>query len=408
MHSVSDPSRVRFSGPLAPYASAVARELAGLGYAPTSAANQLQLAAHLSRWLEAAGLGVGDLSEEVIDTFLVDPRRDYANHYSIRALGPLLAFLRSVGVAPAALAVEPAGEIELVLDRFRRHLLVERAVSGPVAVAYVRWVRPFVAAVSVSDPGLTFTELDAAMVCRFLVGHLPGLPRKTAQMTACALRSFLRFLHAEGLAGVDLAPAVPPFAFWRLSGVPRSLTDMQVASLVGACDPADATGLRDRTVIACMVRLGLRCGEVAALSLDDLSWASGTLRVRGKGGRIDVLPLPVDVGEQLVAYLRHGRPTRAADRAVFVAARAPFTALAPNSVSCIIGRAARRAGLGTVHAHRLRHTAATRTLNAGATLEQVAQLLRHASPTTTAVYAKTDVTRLASIARPWPIGGSAS
>lgn len=127
----------------------------------------------------------------------------------------------------------------------------------------------------------------------------------------------------------------------------------------------------------------------------------GRVVVRGKGNRIDVLPLPVDVGQQLVAYLRAGRPDTSA-RAVFVTARARFQALATTSVSCIVGRAAARAGLGTVHAHRLRHTAASTTLNAGATLEQVAQLLRHASPTTTAVYAKTDLSRLATLARPWP------
>ncbi len=204
---------------------------------------------------------------------------------------------------------------------------------------------------------------------------------------------------------MDLATAVPAFAFWRLSGLPQPLTPAQVQALVGACDPSQPVGRRDLAVIACLLRLGLRCGEVAALRLDDLDWTSGTLTVHGKGNRVDQLPVPVDVGQALVDYLRHGRPT-SSERVVFLTAVAPVTALAPDSVSCIVGRAARRAGLGTVHAHRLRHTAATDTLNAGATLEQVAHLLRHASPTTTAVYAKSDLSRLAGLARPWPSTGS--
>lgn len=189
--------------------------------------------------------------------------------------------------------------------------------------------------------------------------------------------------------------------------MPQPLTPAQVQALVGACDPSGPVGRRDLAVIACLLRLGLRSGEVAALRLDDLDWANGTLRVRGKGNRVDLLPLPVDVGRSLVAYLRHGRPTTS-ERVVFLTVVAPFTALAPSSVSCIVGRAARRAGLGTIHAHRLRHTTASDTLNAGATLEQVAHLLRHASPATTAVYAKTDLSRLATLARPWPWVGSRS
>ena len=160
-------------------------------------------------------------------------------------------------------------------------------------------------------------------------------------------------------------------------------------------------------VIACLLRLGLRCGEVAALRLEDIDWVDGTVRVRGKGNRVDLLPLPNDVGQVLVAYLRQGRPA-AADRVVFLTAVAPFTALNRTSVSCIVARAARRAGLGAIHAHRLRHTTASVTLNAGATLEQVAHLLRHASPATTAVYAKTDLSRLGTLARPWPLTGNLS
>jgi len=407
MHSISDPSRVRFTGPLAPLASGLGAELVALGYASTSATNQLQLAAHLSRWLQARALGPGELTGSVIAEFLVERRRDYSNLYSLQALGPTLGYLRRTGLAPAADPTVPVGADEELLARFRHYLLVERSVTVPVADAYVRWVRPFVRAVAATDAGLRFERVDAAQVTGFLVGHLPGLGRKTAQMTASSLRSFLRFLHAEGLTCVELAAAVPAFAFWRQSGLPQPLTSAQVQALIGACDPTRPVGRRDLAVIACLLRLGLRCGEVAALRLDDLDWTNGTLTVRGKGNRVDLLPLPVDVGQALVDYLQQGRPATS-ERVVFLTAVAPFASLAPNSVSCIVGRAARRAGLGTIHAHRLRHTAASATLNAGATLEEVAHLLRHASPATTAVYAKTDLSRLATLSRPWPSTGDRS
>jgi integrase/recombinase XerD len=407
MDRISDPPGVRFSGPLTPLAAGLAAELADVGYAPTTAEGHLRLAAHLSRWLQARDLEPSALTGSVLTEFVTDRRREYSNLISMQALGPTLAYLRRIGMAPAVEDLALLGRVEEVLARFRRYLLIERSITVPVADAYVRWVRPFVQAVAADDAELTFDGVDAALVAGFLAAHLPGLGRKTAQMTASSLRSFLRFLHAEGTLAVDLAVVVPSFAYRRQSGMPQPLSPAQVKSLIGACDPSRPVGRRDLAVVACLLRLGLRCGEVAALRLEDINWADGTLRVHGKGNRVDLLPLPTDVGQAVVDYLRQGRPATA-ERVVFLTAVAPFTALTRTSVSCIVGRAARRAGLGTIHAHRLRHTTASATLNAGATLEQVAHLLRHASPATTAVYAKTDLSRLATLARPWPTTGSRS
>lgn len=241
----------------------------------------------------------------------------------------------------------------------------------------------------------------------FLTTRLPWMTRKTAQMTACALRSFLRFLHDQQILPVSLADAVPAVAHRRLSGLPEPLAQEEVAALLHACDRSTAVGRRDFAVITVLHRLGLRCGELAGLRLDDVDWQVGVVTIDGKGDRTDRLPLPVDVGEVIVDYLRDGRPETTA-RTVFVKAVAPHTPLTYSGLSCIVARAAKRAGLGTIHAHRLRHTAASRTLNAGASLEEVSHLLRHASPATTAIYAKTDQTRLAGLARPWPTGGGAS
>jgi integrase/recombinase XerD len=405
MHSTPDPSHVQFTGPLTLFASGLAEELALLGYTTTSATAQMQLAAHLSRWLESQGMGPNELTGPVIERFLAVRRVDYTSHHSLQALEPMLGYLRREGVTPAAVVPEPSSPAEVLLARYRRHLAEGRGLSDPVAHAYSHWVTPFVEDRTAAEGQVEFAELTAGDVARFLTAHLPTMTRKTAQMTACALRSFLRFLHEEQIVEIALADSVPAVAHRRLSGLPQPLTPTQVTALLSACDRSSPVGRRDFAVITVLARLGLRCAELAGLRLDDVDWQAGTLRIHGKGNRTDLLPLPVDVGQALVDYLRDGRPKTMA-RTVFVRAVAPFTELAPSGLSCIVARAARRAELGTVHAHRLRHTTASRTLNAGASLEEVAHLLRHASPATTGIYAKTDQIRLSALARSWPTGPS--
>lgn len=407
MHSTPDPSRVRFTGPLARLSLEIAEELVRLGYTATSATAQMQLAAHLSRWLESQRMGPGELTEPVIDRFLAVRRLSSSSHYSLQALEPVLGYLRREGLAPARAAAMPASPAEVLLARYRQYLLDDRGLSSPVADAYSHWVTPFVQKMTVNEQHGSFAGLTAVDVTRFLTTQLPAMTRKTAQMTACALRSFLRFLHDQQMLGAALADAVPAVAHRRLSGLPQPLTAAQVTALLEACDRSTAVGRRDFAVITILHRLGLRGGELSGLELDDVDWPAGVVAIHGKGGRTAKLPLPVDVGQAIVDYLLDGRPETTA-RTVFVTARAPRTPLTYSGVSCIVARAARRAGLGTVHAHRLRHTAASQILNAGASLEEVSHLLRHASPATTAIYAKTDQTRLAALARPWPVDGGAS
>lgn len=407
MRSTPDPSRVRFTGPLSPFAAGLVEWLARCGYTRTSATGVMGLAAHLSRWMDAEGIGLGEMSGVVIGRFLVVRRADYTSHYSLQALRPVLEYLRSEGMVPPEQAPVPTSPMEVLLAQFRGHLVDGRGLSVPVADAYAHWVSPFVRDVVGADACAEVVGLTAGDVAGFLSSRLPLMTRKTAQMTACALRSFLRFLHAENLVEVMLWDAVPMVAHRRLSGLPQPLDQEQVAAMLDVCDRSIATGRRDFAVIKVLHRMGLRCGEVAGLRLDDVDWRAGVVTIRGKGGRIDRLPLPVDVGEAIVDYLRDGRPHSTA-RTVFVKAVAPHAPLERSSLSCIVARAANRAGLGTIHAHRLRHTAASQTLNEGASLEEVSHLLRHASPATTAIYAKTDLTRLASLTRPWPGAGGIS
>jgi site-specific recombinase XerD len=173
-----------------------------------------------------------------------------------------------------------------------------------------------------------------------------------------------------------------------------------------SCDRRTLLGQRDHAILVLLARLGLRAGEVAALTLDDIDWRRGELLIHGKGGRHDVLPVPIDGGETIASYLRR-RGRFEGSRAVFLREHAPAGALSAGGVMGVVTRACVRAGLPRVGAHRLRHTAATEMLRAGASLEEIGQVLRHHRVETTAIYAKVDRGRLRELARPWPEGGVA-
>jgi integrase len=171
--------------------------------------------------------------------------------------------------------------------------------------------------------------------------------------------------------------------------------------MLAAADTTRPAGLRDRAVVLMLARLGLRRGEAASLTLDDVDWRAGSVEVRGKGSS-RTLPLPADVGEALVGWVR-ARPARARGRALFTQTRQPWEAMTSASVGRAVSRLAERAGLGRVGAHRLRHYAATAVVNSGGSLDEAAQLLGHKSAATTLIYAKTDLASLRELVRPWPL-----
>jgi site-specific recombinase XerD len=401
---MGDLSWVRVVGPLEPFADGFAAELARQGYTPNSARLQMGLVAHLSRWLAAEGHGVAALGGVAIEAFLVS-RRDagYTSHLSGRALAPLLAYLRGLGVAVAVAVASAVGPVEVLLGRYRRYLEVERGLVCDAARGYVDKVRPFLDG-RVGADGLDLADLDAAEVIAFVVARCPQLGSSSAKLTVVALRSLLVYLHVEGQISRPLAGAVPSVASWRLAGLPKGLEPAEVRSLLASCDRETANGRRDFAILTVLVRLGLRSGEVAALGLDDVDWRAGEIVVQGKGRRSERLPLPADVGEAMAAYLHDGRPVGALGRAVFVRVKAPWRALTGGGVGQVVAAASRRAGLGEIHAHRLRHTAATEMLRAGASLPEVGQVLRHRSHLATSVYAKVDDNALRVLARPWPGG----
>jgi site-specific recombinase XerD len=248
--------------------------------------------------------------------------------------------------------------------------------------------------------GRELQSVSIAEVSSFVVRQCSRLNAKTVKGMATALRSFLGYLYVEGLTDHQLAQAVPAPSWPHGAGLPRWMSWPEVTALLADRDEGSLLGLRDHAIVVLLVRLGLRAGEVAGLRLDDIDWHAGEFIVRGKQARTERLPLPVDVGEALVAYLQHGRPQTSC-RALFLQINAPL-GLSAGGVARVVRRACTRAGIRLVGPQRLRHSAATAMLRAGASLDEVGQVLRQRNGRVTAHYAKVDFVALRKLAAPWP------
>ena len=379
-------------------------ELLQQGFKPSTVVRKKKLFADLNDWLQVHELSVGDLSFQLVDRFLFDRRSaGYARHKTHETLRPILNYLYRLKLTPPLKAPVSKDPASVILDRYRIFLTAERSLAMVTAARYSDCLRPFLSQ-RVLDGGLDLRNLRPADVTAFVVARCPQLNAGVAKLTVTALRSFLGFLHLDGVTERSLVHAAPKVLRRRLAGLPKGLEPDQVHRLLAACDVDTAVGCRDLAILTLLVRFGLRRGEVARLRLDDIDWRAGTISVHGKGNCYERVPLPPDVGHRVAEYLQHGRPTDAQGRTVFVRHFAPHHALSTARVSTIVADAARRAGLGRVHAHRLRHTAATELLRAGASLPEIGQLLRHRHTATTAIYAKVDRDNLRLIARPWPEG----
>jgi site-specific recombinase XerD len=293
--------------------------------------------------------------------------------------------------------VSLTGPFEEFVEPYRRWLATERGLSASRVGSYVREARRFLRACEGED--LKVLALDR--VTSYVVEECGRRRLGSAKELVAGVRSLLRYLYLEGITDRQLAPAVPTAAGWRGTWLPQGLTIDELVAMLAACDTSTPLGRRDCAIVVLLGRLGLRACEVAALTLDDLDWAQGEIVVRGKGNLTERLPLPVDVGEALVACLRDGR-SKSTCRSLFLRASGAEGGLSAAGVGRVVKRAVARAGLASGSAHRLRHCAATAMLRAGASLAEVGQVLRQRSGQVTAHYAKVDFAALRAVALPWP------
>jgi integrase/recombinase XerD len=386
------------SSELGQYADGFAAWLGRLGYSPATCRAQVALLRHLGRWLAGQGVPLSGLSSQVAGEYGA-VRKDRAQLRSERALRPVLSYLRELGAVPPAAAVVPHEPVDVLLARFGGWLSRERGLAPATVSSYLCQARPFADARAGQLGGLT-----AARVSSLAAEGAAGLRPRSAQVRANAVRALLRFAWLEGLTAVPLAEFVGSFAAPAGPAVPKGLSPVQAAEFLAFVRAAPG-GLRNEPMMALLLRLALRAGEAAGLLLDDISWRQGVITVRGKRNRADQVPLPADVGGPLARYLRDGRPATA-HRQVFLALDAPHAPVTGLAVTSVAGRALRDAGIsGNGAAHLLRHTAACGVLAGGGGLAEAGELLRHDGPQVTAVYARSDLAALRSIARPWPEGG---
>lgn len=309
-----------------------------------------------------------------------------------------LRHLRAHGLT-GSLLVDPPVEPALLVA-FRRWMREQRDTQEITLDNYDIPIRALLKHVG-EDP----KQLDAHSLRQCFLKYCDGKGHALIKHAATALRMFVRFLIAEGRCSAGLEAAIPVVPHWRLSSLPQYLQPEEVERIVTSCDQSTAVGKRDRAILLLLARLGLRAGDIVQLHLGDIDWNDAWVQVCGKGRRQIRLPLTQEVGDAIVAYLKNGRPQTDGDR-VFVCCRAPFRPFASHcAISMIVDRAMRRAGVtppGRGAAHLLRHSVATSLLRQGASLQDIATVLRHRSIRTTQIYAKVDVAALLQVAQAWP------
>lgn len=293
--------------------------------------------------------------------------------------------------------------VAALLYAFDDYLADVRGASAATRDCYARHVKVFLDACVCAGDGVELEGLSAVAVRDYVTGLADRYAPDSVKLIATAVRCFLRFVWISGHSQRDLSGAVGVVVVHRFGRLPRALTSAQVRRLLEMPDRSTPTGARDYAVLLLLSRLGLRANEVAALRLADLDWRAGQMAVRVKGGRILRLPIPHDAGEAVVEYLRT-RP-RSGHREVFLRVRGVPVPLTRGAVTQVVQRCAERAGLGLVHAHRLRHTLARQILDAGGSLTEVGQLLGHSTEQVTMMYSSMDLESLRPLVRAWPGGG---
>ena len=385
-----------------------------LGYADTTVSFYEQGAVHFSFWLAKRRISPSQIKESHFTDFLSHhqpmcecPFGGVRQRNTVRAgLRHFAAILRSAGYLTPVGASEGNG-VDLEVRRFDEYMLNTAGLQDATRLYRRRYVREFLDEFF-PNGDINVSRLAPKSIASYLAKRGARLKAASTKVLASSLRSYFRFLRLHGRCKEDLVLAVPAFASWRLVSLPPALTDEEIARLLTAFDRSTVAGRRDYAITRCLLDLGLRSREVARLRLEDVDWRKGILRIVGtKSRRDDELPLTAAIGAAIAAYIRRGRP-KTTSREVFLRLRAPVgQRMTRSTIGNLILRAAARAGMeSTLTGPRiLRHTAATRMLQRGASIKEIADVLRHKCLDTTAIYTKVDLPRLTAVALPWPIKG---
>lgn len=405
----SIPTIARYrSGSAGPYLDPFTDWLAKRGYDHDAVRYLLLGADAFGNWVQANDLSLMSLPKGTWNTFCdhlaeqVRLRGTRGLHTSYwRGAKLFTEFLHVQHGIVVIGATAPPPHPEMV-TAFEHWMQMHRGVKPSTLVTYRRHVIDLLSTLG-SQP----EQFNASKLHAFILAYAKHNSRAMARTRVKATRMFLRFLIATGRCQPGLDAAVPTIAEWRLAGLPRYLQPSDVELVLADCTGARSIDIRDRAILLLLTRLGLRASDVAALKLDDIDWTQGTFTVIGKSRREAKLPLPQDVGDAILTYLRQARP-RVNDDHIFITEVAPLEPITPNVVKHVATRAIQRAGIEapSYGSHILRHSAATGLLRHGASLQVIGEVLRHRDIDTTALYAKVDTGLLQQVIRPWPGGTS--
>jgi site-specific recombinase XerD len=368
------------------------------------------VAVAFARWAETQAIAELSLGEEHIKAFITRPAQRPFTQREQATVRRFLAHLRARGVLAPAQS-QPGTPAEALVARYTDFLRQDRGLAENSILIYAPCAREFLAYRLAQAGTLALDRLDAQTIRAFLLSRLRNQSSESSRLLTVALRSLLRFLFLRGEAPRDFSAAVPTIRTYRQVGVPALLTPEEVEQVLASVDRSTPRGRRDYAVLLLLARLGLRASEVVSLELDDLHWRTGELVVRGKGPRVDHLPLLADVGRAVTEYLRHERGTTTSRR-VFLRLIPPRIGLtSPCAIDHIVRLALRGAGVPARPrhvAHLFRHSLATRMIRHGASIPEIAEVLRHRAQSSTMIYAKVSLEALRTVARPWPMPGGVS
>jgi site-specific recombinase XerD len=397
------------TGPLSKYLKAYVSMLIEQGYATVSVRSKAWHAVEFDAWLAREGALLEDLADDDIARYQgrlgvirsdcgPTPRRN-----ELINLRGLMQYLRGQGLCePPAKTANPA---ELIIGEFEEYLIRQRGLASGTVAHHCKGAAVFLAS-RFHGGHIDVSDIRSSDVISYVEECAKIMSIHRIRTATDALRSFFRYTQFRGLTTEALVCAVPAVAGWATTPpLPRAISPEHAQRAIEGCDKSTADGRRDRAILLLLARLGLRGGEVNALLLDDVSWETGRLRVRGKNRRECLMPLPCDVGEAIADYLQHGRPA-SADRRLFLRARAPHTGLLHGSdgIGSVVRNALRRAGVDAPHkgSHQFRHALAVKLLRDGASLREISDVLRHRDLIATSVYARVDLEALRQLPMPWP------
>ena len=387
------------------------KHLRSAGYAERTLRKKRTVANAFARWARRKQIAGDDLNDGHIAAFASRSPLNRKAHvkFELAVMRLLFEYLRGYAGLRRPALQNDVSAADALLQNYKDYLREDRGLTENSLLVYVPFIRDFLAAQTAQTGGVSPKSFGALIIRTFILEHTRDRSSEYARLLCTALRSFFRFLLLCGQISRDLSNAVPMFRKYRQAVPPAFLSPSEVERVLAA-PGSTLSGRRDHAILLLLARLGLRGGEVVALELDDIRWRAGEIVVRGKGRMVDHLPLLSDVGEALALYIREDRGV-SASRRIFLRTWAPRIGLTgPAAVGHIVRRAlaqvgVRRSGRGA--AHLFRHGLATKMIRHGASMSEIAEVLRHRSQTTTAIYAQVSFEALRAVALPWPTTGGA-